>query len=225
MDVGCIHRGHLAALDFRRAAFRMQDEDLDIGAAAAGFDRCGAGVAGRRTDDGDLLFARLQHVLEQQPDQLQREILERQRRPVEELQQPFVGTQLLERGDGGVRETRIGLLGQPRQILLDHRAGDKRRHHFGGEARVVEAGEGGQVGGAELRPGFRHIETAVGGKTRQQDIVKAERRRPAAGGDIAQGRSSGFRPAGDTPRVPGRQYARPRAGVSPNQDPKLNSGW
>ena len=65
------------------------------------------GVAAGRPDDGDPLAPLREDVVEQPADDLQGDVLERQRRPVEQLQQPLVGAELHEGADGRVAE-RLG---------------------------------------------------------------------------------------------------------------------
>ena len=64
-----------------------------------------------------------QDVVEEPSDELQREILEGQRRAVEELEQPFAGIELDERADGRMAEARVGLAAQP----LEQRRARARR--------------------------------------------------------------------------------------------------
>ena len=79
-------RGHHAPLHLGDAALREQHHDVDLGAAAEGLDRGAAGVAGGRDHDGRALAARLQHVVHQPRDELHGEVLEGERRPVEQLE-------------------------------------------------------------------------------------------------------------------------------------------
>ena len=85
-------------------------------------------------------------MVEEPADELQREILERERRPVEELQQPLVRVELHERADRRVAEPGVGLVAQAleqRGLQLVAREGpdDARR-----DARVGLAGA--EIGGS-----------------------------------------------------------------------------
>ncbi len=82
----------------------MQDEDVDVLAAAAAFDRRRAGIAGGGADDHHALATLGQYVVEQATEQLQGEILERQGRAVEQLHHPFVAIQLPQRRNRAVGE-------------------------------------------------------------------------------------------------------------------------
>ncbi len=57
-----------------------------------GVDRGRSGVATRGADDHHVLVALGEHVLEEPPDELQRDVLERECRPVEQLEQPLVSS-------------------------------------------------------------------------------------------------------------------------------------
>ena len=106
---------------------RVQDHDVDVRAAAHRLDRRRAGVAARRADDRDPLAALAEHVVEEPADELQGDVLERQRRPVEQLGQPLPRVDLDERDDSRVAERRVGLVAQPgeigwRDVVADERA-------------------------------------------------------------------------------------------------------
>jgi hypothetical protein len=59
-----------------------------------------------------------QEFLEQQTEQLQRDVLERERGAVEQLEQPVAVVELDERRDRGMREAAIGLGAQAAQFLF-----------------------------------------------------------------------------------------------------------
>ena len=67
-------------------------------------DRRRAGVARRRADDRDTPALRREDVVEQPPDKLQRDVLEGQRRPVEQLLHEVVVADLGERQTEGWRK-------------------------------------------------------------------------------------------------------------------------
>ncbi len=87
-----------------------------------------------------------QDVVEEPADELQREILEGQRRPVEELEQPLAGIELDERADSRVAEARVGLGAQPLEQrgleLVARECPDdapRRRCAYGSPRRRVQA--------------------------------------------------------------------------------------
>ena len=88
--------------------------------------------------------------------QLHGDVLEGQRRAVEQLQQEAAGRELLQRRDRGVAEAGVGVgahLGQ--RCGIDAVAGEAA-DDVGGDLGVGPAGEGGDLGRAQLRPVLRH---------------------------------------------------------------------
>ena len=80
-----IGRGcHHTALHFGDTAVREQHNDVDLRTAAEGFDRCTAGVAGGRDRDRRALAPLAQHMVHQARNELHRQILEGERRAMEE---------------------------------------------------------------------------------------------------------------------------------------------
>ena len=76
VDVVTLHRGHLPALYFRNALMRMQNKQIDVLAMFATFQRCGTRIAGGGTQDGHMLLALFQEMVEQTAQQLQCKVLE-----------------------------------------------------------------------------------------------------------------------------------------------------
>src|SRR3546814_1220192 len=72
----------------------MEHEDADMLAPRHRLDRRRAGIARCRADDRDVGPAAREEGLEKLAEQLQRDVLERQRRPVEQLQQPVAMVEL-----------------------------------------------------------------------------------------------------------------------------------
>ena len=95
---------------------RVEDENVDRLPVAAGFDRGGAGIARSRADHRDAFAASRQHRIEHRPDQLQRQILEGEGRPVKQLEQPEALVELHQRGHRGMAEPAIGRGGEPLQL-------------------------------------------------------------------------------------------------------------
>jgi hypothetical protein len=93
-------------------------------------------------------------------------------------------------------ESVIGLARHAREIGLGDGVSDEGPDHFHRHFGIRPAGKGGDFLRAQLRPGFRHIEAAVAGETREHDLDKAERRGLAPGGNVAHDASLGRRPRG-----------------------------
>jgi hypothetical protein len=75
-------------------------------------DRRRAGVAARGTDDRDPFAPLREHVVEQAAHELQGDVLERERRAVEQLEHEVVVVDLHERHGGRVAERGVRLLAQ-----------------------------------------------------------------------------------------------------------------
>ena len=174
VDVGGGDRRHLAALDLGDPALGMEDEDLDRGAVAAGLDGGGAGIAGSGDDDGHALTTPREHMIEQPAEDLHGVVLERQRRAVEELHQPFVGADFPERRHRRMVEARVSALDDAGQGVGLDRALDEGRHHPQGDIGIREPGEGADFVMAKPRPGFGHVEAAVTGEPGEQDFIEAK---------------------------------------------------
>ena len=149
-------------------------------------------------------------MLEEPADELQGEILEGQRRAVEELQQPLVGVELDERADGRVAEARVGLGAQPLQqgglqLVARERPDDAR-----GDARIAAPGARARQRG----PVLGHVQAAVAREAGEQRVAEAERRRAAAGRDVAHGPDGRGTRSRD---LPGRELARRMLGLDAQQ--------
>ena len=67
---------------------RIKDEDIDLLEACKGFDRRGARIAGGCADDGRPLAPRSSSTWSHEPaEELHRQILEGERRPVKQFKQ------------------------------------------------------------------------------------------------------------------------------------------
>ena len=176
VDIRAVDRGHLAALDVTGATGRIEDHDVDVLTVLDTVDRRRAGVAAGGTDDRDSLTTLGQHVVEHPTDQLQGDILERQRRAMEQLQQPLAFVDLHERHHRRVPERGVGLVAQFGQRVGGQVGGDVRCHHGGRDVGVVV--DPGQVG--QRRPGRRNVQATVVGEPGQQHI-----REPQIGGPPA----------------------------------------
>ncbi len=111
-------------------------------------------------------------------------VLERQGGPVEQLQQPQPLIQLLQRGDGGVGEGLIGVLGHALEGSLVDLIPTEAGQDVGGQLGIAHPRIGGEVRGGELRPGLGDIEPAIGGQALENGVKEAGGGCAAAGGDI-----------------------------------------
>ena len=68
-------------------------------------------------------------MVEQPPQQLQGEVLERQCGAMEQLQHPQIGIQLRQRHGGRMAKPAIGVLAQPAQHFETQAAAGERRYH------------------------------------------------------------------------------------------------
>ena len=109
-DIWRQHAGHLPALHFAGAAFGMQDDDINRRAIPAGFNGGGPCVARGRAHNRDAFVAFGQHMIEKRPKQLQRHILEGERRAMEQLQRKTPLVKLDQRHNGRMTKAAIGLL-------------------------------------------------------------------------------------------------------------------
>ena len=181
---------HLPPLHVRHPPLRMQDENVDHVEAAKGLDRRGAGVARGGADHGGARAAARQRPVHQPRNDLKREVLEGERRTVEQLEQPGRGPDLAERRHGGVMEAAIGLLQHRPEIGEAGIAFEIGTHDAIGGFGIIETGEACDLAPVEARPGFRHIEAAIAGETREKRAFKGKRRGLAPCAHIFQHRTS-----------------------------------
>src|SRR3546814_5888858 len=109
---------------------RISDWSSDVCSSdlvAAGLDGGRSGVPGGGADHRDALAALPQHVVEEASEELQRVVLESQGRAVEQLHQPGALVELLQRGDGGMFETGIGLGQDMPEVAVGDAAGNEDR--------------------------------------------------------------------------------------------------
>ncbi len=90
VDVVVLGGGHHAPLHVGDPAVREQHEDVGPAASAERFDRRAAGVARGRHHHRGALAARGEHMIHQPAQQLHRQVLEGERRAVEQLQHEVV---------------------------------------------------------------------------------------------------------------------------------------
>ena len=109
-DIWRQHAGHLPALHFAGAAFGVQDDDINRRAIAAGFNGGGTCIARGRADNRHAFTAFRQHMIKKRPEQLQRHILEGERRAMEQFQRKTALIKLHQRHNGRMAKPRIGFL-------------------------------------------------------------------------------------------------------------------
>ena len=192
MDVVVLGGGHHAPLHFGDPAVREQHEDVGAVAPAERLDRGAAGVAGGRDHDRGALAARGEHMIHQPAEELHRQVLEGERRTVEELEHEVVDAVLRERRHRRMAEAAVGLARHAGEVVLGNGVADEGPDHLDRHLGIGPAGEFRDVAAIELRPGLRHIEAAVAGEPRERHIDKTERRSLAAGGYITHCRPTGL---------------------------------
>jgi len=177
--------GHLALLQRRHAAVRIQDEDLGAGAAEQAVDGGGAGVARGGAEHGERLVAGHALVLVEVAEELEGEVLEGERGPVEELEHPGLVVELAQRGDVGVVEFRVRG-GRHAREVGDRDVGGEEREELAEQLRVREldprlpfAGEVGQRLGQE--------QPAIGREAEGDGLGERDGGSLTAGGDEAHG--------------------------------------
>ena len=107
--LGLLDRRHLPALHVRHPSLGVEDVDVDLGLLAERLDRRRAGVARSRADDRRPRVAPLQHPVHRLAEPLHGEILERQRRSMEQFEREQVGLDLGERRGRRMTEAGIGV--------------------------------------------------------------------------------------------------------------------
>ena len=175
------HGRHLPALHLGNPAVRVQHDDVEGGAVAAGGERGGAGVAGRGADDRHMLMPARQHGIEQPPDQLQRQILEGERRAVEQLQQPQPLVQLNQRRHRRMAEGAVGGVGQLAQFGSGKRVARKQGHDSRRELGIGQPGQAAQRRRVEFRQGFGHKQPAILREAGEQHVLEGIGRRHGPG--------------------------------------------
>ena len=120
----------------------IQDEHVRALAAAERLDRRRAGVARGRAENDAAPVALGQRPVHRAAEETHREILERQRRPVEQLEQEQIVVELDQRRARGVAEVAIGVFGHRQQFGVAPAAADEGRHQPCGRLRVGLTAQG-----------------------------------------------------------------------------------
>ena len=196
MDVAGTRCRHHPPLHLGDAPVREQHDQIDIFQPGERLDRGTAGIARGRDHDRGTLRTLRQHVIHQPRDQLHRDVLERQRRTMKQLEQEFVRSDLVERNHGRMAESGVGLVRHAAEIGIGYLAGGKRPDHLDRDFPIGPAKETGDGLARELRPGLGHVETAVAGKPGQHHVTEAQH------GGLAPGRNIPRQTALQRPKPP-----------------------
>ena len=186
VHVALHRRGHLPPLHVAHPAFRVQDEDVDGVEPTKGFNGGGAGIAGGGADHRGAAAVALQRAVHQPRHHLHGQVLEGERRPMEQLEQPRARCDLPQRRHGGMVEAGISLFQHGFEVGESRVVRKIRRHHLIGGLGIIEAGKSGDGISVELRPGLRHVQPAVAGKAGQKRPFEEKRRRLTPCADISQ---------------------------------------
>ena len=176
VHVRLVRARHLPPLHLGHPALGVKDENVDHVEAAEGLDGGGTGIAGGGADDRRPRALPAERAVHQPRHHLHGEVLEGERRPVKQLEQPARGRNLPERRDGRMMEAGIGVVEHGFKVCRARVAFKIGAHDAVSGFRIVEAGEGFDLGRRKTRPGFRHGEAAVAGKAREQRALEGKRR-------------------------------------------------
>ena len=190
MDVRLRGAGHLPPLHLAHPPVRVEHVHVHPRQPPKRLHGGRAGVPGGRPHHRHALAGAAQHLGEHAPDQLHGEVLERQRRPVEQLQKPPIGPELPERRPRRVPEGRIGLRNQPPKRRLAEGVPDQRPHHAKRHLLVGLPGQRRDLVRLHDRHRLGHVEPAVARQPRAHRLREAERGRPPAGGYVSHHPSS-----------------------------------
>jgi hypothetical protein len=138
--------------------------------------------AGGREHDRDALTATFELGVEQAGEQLQRDVLECERRAVEQLEQPGVRAELDERTHRGMVERRVGL-GRCGRELSAADTVDEWPDDLGSGVRIGRLGRDRW----QCRPGLRNVQPAVGGEPGEHDVDEVENRSGPASAHVLHG--------------------------------------
>ena len=122
---------------------RKQHDDIDLVAAAERLDGRAAGVARGRDHDGAALAALRQHLIHQPRQELHRQILERERRSMKQLERERAGAELGQRRDRGMAERAVSLAHHAGEVGLGDGVADEMADDLDGDLGIGAAGESG----------------------------------------------------------------------------------
>ena len=169
-----IQRGHLAALKFRYLAVGIHEEHIDPLAFKEGSKRGAAGIARGCADDGQTLSLFRENVVDEACEDLHGEILESERRAVEQFEQPVVRAKLHQRGYCRMGEPGISVFDHLFQLVPRDFAAGEFFHHREGDLDIGTAAKTGDFFGGEARPDVGDVETAIARKPGQKGLFEGE---------------------------------------------------
>jgi hypothetical protein len=143
---------------------------VDLTAAAESLDRGAAGVAGRGDHDGRALTTYVQRVIHQPRHQLHGEILEGERRSVEQLQYEQAGAELNEGSHRRVTEGSVGFARHAGEIGLGQAVPHERPDHLDRHFGIGFAGQASNRAIIERRPGLGYVKSAIARQAGQHDL-------------------------------------------------------
>ena len=196
---------------------RMQDEDVDA-RRGRGRPRCAAEPVSPEVAPTMVTrcAALRQHMVEQRPEQLQRQSLKASVGPWNSSSSQMPAVELLQRRHRRVAEAAIGLAPMRAKVVLVDAPADERPHDAGGELGIVEPDQRASSPRGQRGQLLRHIEAAVAGEAGEQHVVEGKRRGGAPSADVAQGEqtpNAGYRMARRLPYWPHPGGARAGLGV------------
>ena len=175
MDVWRPHRGHLATLNIADPALGMEHEDLDAITPCYRINRRASRIPASCAHDSQIAVFALKKLLEQQPQQLQRNIFESQRRPMEQFEQIILMIELDQRRHCAMGETAIGSLAEGEQTLWCKAVAHERLHNARRQFGIAQPAHCSDLFMRELRPLAGHIKPAIAGQPSQCHTGKIER--------------------------------------------------
>jgi hypothetical protein len=152
-------------------------------------------------DDRGALAAPREHVVHQPAEQLHRQVLEGQRRTVEQLEHEVARPVLPQWHHRRMAEAAVSLADHAGELMLGDVAADERADNFDGNFGVGPAGQACDGLRGKLRPIDRHEQAAVAREPGQRHVDKTELFCLAPGGNVLH---FGFALRLEHPRVPAR---------------------
>ena len=174
VNVLLLRRRHHAPLDVGHAALRKEDDDVDALRSSECLDRGSARIARSGADDRRALAALCEHVVHQPCQELHCDVLERERRTVEELEDRQARLQLVKRRHFRAVEACIGFFGHAGQVGARDVIAGEGVDDIDGDLGERFSGERGYRRGAQNRPARGHIEAAVARETSEDDVLESK---------------------------------------------------
>ncbi len=172
MAVVGTHGRHLPSLKIRDLAMWVHEERIDPFAGLEGFQCRAARITRSCPDDGQPLAAFRQDMIHQAGEDLHSHILERERRPVKQFQQPVVRAELHQRHHGRMMKGAVGLFDHAAQGFVGNLAIDKLCDNLKGNLRIRLAAKIRDLVSGETGPCLGNIKPAISGQTSKQSFFK-----------------------------------------------------